>query len=167
MNRYGKLAGILIAVSAIGAAAEAAEVSMVGTTNLLGLGDTYVVGENHLYFVGKFVGHYVDDNASGPFHLATVTCPGWNEPGIIAGGYCIIRDLAGDEAYLSFQCVDQPGPPAGAILSGNCTGSFLGGTGTFAGATGNGGFYVVLINVNPDGSAPIYADWNFTVSLPD
>ena len=73
-----------------------------------------------------------------------------------AGGYCIITDLNGDQAYLTWQGAGTPGP------GGRTPGTFqyTGGTGKYQGISGDNTF-VGVTQVNwKDGTSSGYATWN-------
>jgi hypothetical protein len=70
-------------------------------------------------------------------------------------GYCIISDLSGDQAYLSFQC-------EGDAVGGPCRGTFdyTGGTGKYQGIKGSNTFEAHGAANWPDGTWSAYATWN-------
>jgi hypothetical protein len=76
-----------------------------------------------------------------------VKCPSWfdsdlNNKKSKAGGYCIITDLSGDQAYLTWQGVGTPGPDG--RLSG--TFQYTGGTGKYRGISGDNTFVALFRN---------------------
>jgi len=148
------------------AAADAREVHVKGVFSFLAVGKTYTVENGRSYFVGEFSGSYIDESGSGPFHLATITCPGFNDVGLAAGGYCTARDLAGDQLFISWSCGPADAtPPAGAILSAGCQLDWHGGTGKFQSVSAKAPYQAVIVNVNPDGTAAGYVLYDHIVTM--
>ena len=148
-----------------GAAAE--EVHLRGILSFLAVGKTYTVENGRSYFVGEFSGSYQDETGSGPFHLATFVCPGFNDIGLAAGGYCTARDLAGDQIFISWTCGAPDTPPPGAIWGSDCELDWHGGTGKFETVSAKAPYRAVIINVNPDGTAPGYAVFDHVATMAD
>src|SRR6476619_5517032 len=89
--------------------AHAEDWKVTGTFGWFGVGKVYQIEKGHVYWVGEFSGTFLNDKGKGsPFHLAGVKCPAHNDVDLNnkkgkAGGYCIINDVDGDQAYLSWQ----------------------------------------------------------------
>jgi hypothetical protein len=94
------------------------------------------------YWVGEFSGTFFNDKGENSlFHRDGVKCPSWfdsdlNNKKSKAGGYCIITDLNGDQAYLTWQGAGTPG--AGGRTQG--TFQYTGGTGKYQGISGDNAF---------------------------
>jgi hypothetical protein len=83
---------------------------VTGEFGWFGVGKTQEIEKGHFYWVGEFTGAFFNDKGENSlFHRAGVKCPGWldvdtNNKKSKGGGYCVITDLAGDQAYLTWQC---------------------------------------------------------------
>jgi hypothetical protein len=134
----------------------------IGEFGWFGVGKTHEIEKGHFYWVGEFTGTFFNDKGENSlFHRAGVKCPAWfdadmNNKKSKAGGYCIITDLAGDQAYLTWQNEGAPGPGG----RGPGTFQYTGGTGKYKEINGNGTF-VGVTQVNwQDGTSTGYATWN-------
>lgn len=134
----------------------------VGQFGLFGVGKTYEIEKGHFYWVGEFSGTFFNDKGENSlFNRAGVKCPGWSDTDVnnkkgSAGGVCVITDLEGDHAYLTWQ------GGMGLALGGRGPGTFewTGGTGKYKDIKGSN-TYVGFTQVNwPDGTASGYATWN-------
>lgn len=161
MKRFKALHRVLAAGAAFVACgvAQAQDWKPVGEFGWLGVGKAYEVEKGHYYWVGEFSGTFFSDKgAGGLFHKAGVKCPAhfdldMNMKQATAGGYCIVTDGEGDQAYLSWQ-------NKGDGRDGTGTFSFTGGTGKYKGIKGSNKF-TSLIQVNwPDGTSSGFASWN-------
>ena len=119
------------------------------------------IGESLGFWVGEFSGSFdSDDGEGGLFHKSSMRCPGWNSINFVEGttfaqGVCIIKDLDGDEAYLTWVVSGK----LGQANPGDFT--YTGGTGKHEGRSGPGGSLVGHIATNwADGDASGYALWN-------
>jgi hypothetical protein len=143
--------------------AQAQNWKAVGHFGWFGVGKAHQIEEGHFYWVGEFSGTFFNDKGQGGlFHLAGVKCPAWydadfNNDKSRAGGYCIITDIEGDQAYLTWEnaaASTKPGTP------GRGTFEYTGGTGKYAGISGRNRF-VGITQVNwADGTSSGYATWN-------
>jgi hypothetical protein len=131
----------------------------VGQAGFFAVGKAYPIEKGHLYWVGEYSGTFFSDKGEGSlFHQAGVKCPAFtdldtNKKIGKGGGYCIISDHAGDQAFLSWQ-----GEGDGVTYNG--TFEFTGGTGKYQGITGKNTF-TGHIQVNwQDGTSTGYATWN-------
>ena len=149
-------------LAGVSASSYAADGKAVGEFGWFGVGKAYELEKGHFFWVGEFSGTFFSDHGDGGlFHLAGVRCPGWLDQDFNAGtskggGTCIVTDLQGDQAYLSWSNGGKPGP------GGRGQGSFqyTGGTGKYADMSGNGRF-VGVTQVNwADGMASGYSIWN-------
>ena len=161
-NRLWRSAVLLSLCTVIAEPALSAEVKAVGDFGWFGVGKAYEMTKGHFFWVGEFSGTFFNDKGeSGPFHRAGVKCPGWldmnfNSGKSKGGGTCIITDLQGDQAYVSWSNAGTPGP------GGQAPGTFeyTGGTGKYAGISGKSTF-VGVTQVNwADGTASGYSTWN-------
>jgi hypothetical protein len=131
----------------------------VGQFGSFSVGKAYEIEKGHFYWVGEFSGTFFSDKGEkGLFDHAGVKCPAWDDNDINnkkakAGGYCIVTDLDGDQAYLTWQAVGTPSRLPGTF-------DYTGGTGKYKDIKGNNTF-VGNITVNwPDGTGSAYATWN-------
>lgn len=152
---------LVLAVSGASSAL-AADWKVKGEFGWFGVGKAHQVSEGHFYWLGEFSGTFFsDDGDGGLFHLAGVKCPAWfdldlNAGKTRAGGYCILTDVEGDQAHLTWENAGTPGPGA----KGPGTFEFKGGTGKYAGISGKNKF-VGVTQVNwADGTTSGYATWN-------
>lgn len=136
--------------------AAAGEITGDATFAWLADGSTFMLGENHPYFVGQFSGTQVTSDPQSPLNHASIQCPGYNDIGVGAGGYCTITDADGDTAYLSFTCA-AIAPIKGTIAGCQGSGTFKGGTGKYAKASGGDKFTAYTATVFADGRAAGYS----------
>lgn len=166
-NSVIALVALGLAVAGLGVhSASAEELHLRGEFSWSAYGTSYEIEDGHTYWVGAFTGTYLDENAVEPFHGTGIMCPGYNDIGFDAAGYCVLVDEDGDEAYSEWSC-DFVEPPAGAILAADCNNNWTSGTGKFDGISGEAPFASYVVSVNPDGSTSGYAVWDYTVSLPN
>ncbi len=147
------------AAFALGSSAQAEDWKVVGQFGSFAVGKTYQIDKGHIYWVGEFSGTFFNDKGEGSlFHQAGVKCPGFtdldtNKKKAKAAGYCIFSDVAGDQAYASWQ-----GDGDGVTYHG--TFDYTGGTGKYKGITGQNTF-TGHVQVNwQDGTSSAYATWN-------
>jgi len=131
----------------------------VGQFGWFGVGKAYQIEKGHIYWAGEFSGTFFNDKGKGSlFHLAGVKCPAFNDLDFNkkknkAGGYCVIADTDGDQAYLSWQ-------NEGDTVTGPGTFQYTGGTGKYQAISG-GGTFVGVTEINwQDGTATGFATWN-------
>ncbi len=150
---------VALCASSLATAATAGEIQIKGQFGWLGVGTAYEVEKGHFYWVGEFSGTFFNDEGPGsPMHNSGVKCPAhndldFNNKKARLGGYCIVLDADGDQAYLSWQCAGAPG---------KCTGSFewTGGTGKYVEISGSNTFTGVTVISHADGKASGYSIWN-------
>jgi hypothetical protein len=147
------------AAFALGSPAHAEDWKAVGQFGWFAVGKVYPIEKGHFYWVGEYSGTFFNDKGEGSlFHMAGVKCPAFNDLDTNAkknkaGGYCIITDRAGDQAYLSWRC-------EGDTLACHNSFEYTGGTGKYKGITGQNTF-TGHIEVNwQDGTSTGYATWN-------
>ena len=149
------LAGVLaLSISAAYAEQEKA----VGVFGWNGVGKTYEVNKGHFYWVGEFTGTFFSDKGEGGlFHNAGVKCPASFEVdpnGKTKGdGYCIITDKNGDQAFCKWQNAGVPDRGPGTFR-------YVGGTGKYAGLSGENTFVGSTQVIWKDGTSTGYAIWN-------
>jgi hypothetical protein len=144
------------------AAPSLAQDKVLGQFGWLGVGKAVEIDKGHWYWVGEFSGTFFNDKGPGSaMHLAGVKCPAWFDADFpnkrsSAGGYCIVTDLEGDQAFLSWRNAGTPGPGG----RGPGTFEWTGGTGKYKGWSG-GNTFVGVTQVNwADGTTSGYATWN-------
>ena len=142
--------------------AQAEDWKFTGEFGWSGVGKVYQLEKGHVYWVGEFSGTFFNDKGKGSlFHRAGVKCPAFNNLDFNAkkgnaGGYCVITDTDGDQAYLSWRNEGDTVSP----LSLPGTFEWTGGTGKYKGISGNNTF-VGVTQVNwADGTATGYSTWN-------
>ncbi len=147
------------AAFALGSSAQAEDWKVVGQAGFFAVGKAYQIDKGHFYWVGEYSGTFFNDKGEGSlFHMAGVKCPAFTDLDTNikkgkGGGYCILGDPAGDQAYLSWQ-----GEGDGVTYHG--TFEYTGGTGKYKGITGQNTF-TGHIQVNwQDGTSTGYATWN-------
>jgi len=149
--------GLACAAALLTSAASAEEINGHATFAWLAVGNTYTIGDGHPYFAGAFSGILVFDADAGPLNNAAIQCPGYNDIGVDAAGYCTTTAGNGDKLFLKWSCVAAaPGPGDLAACEGKS--EVTGGTGAFEGATGGNVFTAHVRAVNPDGSTMGYSD---------
>jgi len=153
---------VLVTGLTLSVVAQAQDWKVVGEFGWFGVGKAQEIDKSHFYWVGEFTGSFFNDKGEGSlFHRAGVKCPAWfdadfNNKKSKAGGYCIITDLDGDQAYLTWQNAGTPGPGG----RGPGTFQYTGGTGKYKGISGNNTF-VGVTQVNwQDGTSTGYSTWN-------
>jgi hypothetical protein len=140
-------------------AAQAEDWKVVGQFGWFGVGKAHQIEKGHFYWVGEFSGTFFNDKGKGSlFHLAGVKCPAFfdadfNNKKHKAGGYCVISDTEGDQAFLTWQ-------NQGDTITGPGTFQYTGGTGKYQGIAGSNTF-IGITQVNwQDGTTTGYATWN-------
>jgi hypothetical protein len=135
---------------------------ITGEFGWFGVGKAYEIEKGHYYWVGEFGGTFFNDKGEGSmFHRAGCKCPAWydsdfNTKKSKAGGYCIITDVDGDQAYLTWQNAGATGPGG----RGPGTFTFNGGTGKYQNLSGTNNF-VGVTQVNwADGTTSGFSIWN-------
>jgi hypothetical protein len=157
VRRFAKMT--LVAGLAAMPVAQAQEVKPVGQFGWFGVGKAYELEKGHYYWVGEFSGTFFNDKGEGsPFHLAGVKCPAFNDINFVtgtgkSGGYCIMADADGDQAYLSWQLSGAPKRATGSF-------TFTGGTGKYKDIRGTSPFTGVTQINWADGTASGYSIWN-------
>jgi hypothetical protein len=141
--------------------AQAEDWKVTGELGCTVVGKTQEIEKGHSYWVGEFTGTFFNDKgANSLFHHAGVKCPAWCDSGLNnkkakAGGYRVITDLNGDQAYLTWQGAGTPG----GLLPG--TFQYTGGTGKYQGISGDNTFVGHPGQVDwKDGTSSAYATWN-------
>lgn len=137
---------------------------VTGEFGWFGVGKVHEIEKGHYYWVGEFSGTFFNDKGAGSlFHRAGVKCPAHNDLNFntnkaTSGGYCIITDLEGDQAYLSWRI--PTGGAAPGSTDGKGTFEYTGGTGKYKDIRGSNNF-TGITQVNwADGTASGYAIWN-------
>lgn len=167
-DRHDRLGRQVVVVAALAAAlglgfpAQAEDWKVVGQFGWFGVGKAYQIEKGHFVWSGEFSGTFFNDKGKGSlFDQAGVKCPAFldndtNKKKSKAAGYCTITDLAGDQAYLSWQNEGDgtPGHPAPGTFE------YTGGTGKYQGITGKNTFAGVTQVRWEDGTFTGYSTWN-------
>src|SRR5438105_440208 len=111
MKRTRLLAYVVAACTGLilSGGARAEDWKVIGQFGWFGAGKSQEIEKGHSYWVGEFSGTFFNDKGENSlFNRSGVKCPSWfdsdlNNKKSKAGGYCIIRDLDGDEAFLTWQ----------------------------------------------------------------
>ena len=103
-------------------------------------GEVFRTGEDQVLFLGVAEGIVYIEDGEGALDSALLVCPGTREIAVESGmseahGRCILTSSTGDQVFASYQCKGD---------AERCEGEFKldGGTGRFAGITGEGELYV-------------------------
>jgi len=151
------VSGLALSVCSGGASAQ--DWKAVGDFGWLGVGKMQQIEKGHFYWVGEFSGAFFSDKgAGGLFHKAGVKCPAFYDVDMNAGkhtsgGYCVIADGDGDQAYLSWA-------NKGDGRNGTGTYTYTGGTGKYTGIKGSGTFSSLLHAPWADGTSSGLSQWN-------
>ena len=122
-----------------------------------GVGQSYELEKDHVFFVGMYHGVFHNDVADGFLDKTEVVCPIAVDivDGVNAGshGHCIITDKDGDKAFSVYQGKGTgPGSASG-------TAQFTGGTGKYTGIQGNTNYHVTGIGKTTAISVAWEGDW--------
>jgi hypothetical protein len=152
-NRLGLLA---CAALTLAAPVNAAEIKGEATFAWLAVGTSYTLGDGHPYFAGAFSGINVFKGDGGVLANSAIQCPGYNDIGVDAAGYCTVTASNGDKLFLKWSCkAIAPSPGDLASCEGSTT--VTGGTGAFEHATGGNNFTSHVVSMNADGTT---AGWS-------
>jgi len=149
------LAALALSTALIAAPAIADEISGEATFAWLAVGNTYTIGDGHPFFAGAFSGINVFKGDGGVLSNSAITCPGYNDIGVDAAGYCTVTASNGDKLFLKWSCT-AASPEAGDLAACNGKTTVVGGTGKFEKATGGNDLFAHVRGVNPDGSTMGY-----------
>lgn len=161
-SRFSVAAFAAALFAALAPVAHADNHKPVGHFGWFGVGKAHQIEEGHFYWVGEFSGTFFSDKGKGGlFHLAGVKCPAWydldlNKGTTAAGGYCVVTDVEGDQAYMTWKNAGKTGPAA----AGPGTFTFTGGTGKYSGISGTNPFVGITLVNWADGTTSGYATWN-------
>lgn len=158
-NYRAVLASAIATLGFVGTAS-AQDWKAVGQFGWFGVGKAHEIEKGHYYWVGEFSGTFFNDKGPGSlFHLAGVKCPAHQDLNLNtkkadSGGYCIVTDTDGDQAYLSWTI------PNGDVRAGSGEFEYTGGTGKYKGISGKNPFTGVTQVNWADGTASGFATWN-------
>ncbi|HUU72272.1 MAG TPA: hypothetical protein VMW70_06585 [Burkholderiales bacterium] len=161
--RLSVAAFVATALAIVAPSASAQNWKATGYFGWFGVGKAHQIEEGHFYWVGEFSGTFFSDEGKGGlFHLAGVKCPAWfeldfNKDKANGGGYCIVTDLDGDQAYLRWE---EANVSAKLGSPGPGTFEYTGGTGKYNGISGKNRFAGVTQVNWSDGTSSGYATWN-------
>jgi len=130
----------------LGGTAIAKDYKVEGAFAWVAKGEVLQIGKDQYYWVGSYNGMNVLTDPSNPLQGAAVVCPGANQFGVAAGGFC--QDIVDKDNIVYIKWQSDAQAPAGH-------GSYkvIGGTGKFANASGGGEFaFVYATAPNPDGT---------------
>jgi hypothetical protein len=141
---------LLVSTTVLGATAEAQQLPKSGkftgkyaSHQVPEVAQTYELEKDHVFFLGRSHGVFLNDVADGFLDKTEVTCALVNE--IVDGvstainGHCIITDKDGDKVFTAYEGKGS----APGIIAG--TNQLTGGTGKFTGIQGNNTFHVTSI----------------------
>ena len=139
--------------------AHAEDWKVTGQFGNYGVGKASELEKGHLYWVGEFGGVFFNDKGKDSlFDHAGVKCPAFNDLDVNnkkgkAGGYCIISDATGDQAYLTWKCEGDT-----VVCSGPF--EYTGGTGKYQNISGGNTFSAMIVVQWKDGTVSGFATWN-------
>lgn len=123
-------------VIGVGISSAAEEKTVQATSPWRAQGHVFPISNDEVYLVGVFTGTLFVTNDRGALNSGSIVCPGTMNGNMKTNtksgqGHCIITDADGDRVYAHFTCTGDPQ---------SCRGPFNldGGTGKFAGITGQG-----------------------------
>lgn len=126
----------ILGSAAVATAAEADGGTVKAVAAWKGHAFAFPVGEDQAYLVGVYSGTFYVEDGTGALHAASIVCPSTAEGDLksmtkTGQGRCILSDEEGNRIYARYTCSGD--------LEG-CRGPFKieGGTGKFAGITGEG-----------------------------
>ena len=141
--RMGSLLIVAVLGLTAGVAAQAQAADQGTTTGIAFLttkGEMKNLKPEIVLWNGTFVGVSVTDSRKGPLHNSGWDCTGQTvrQTGIvqIGGGFCVVTDPDGDVINLLWARTDVPGPPAAPGVVIKTKGTYLSGTGKYAGIQG-------------------------------
>ncbi|MEQ1770144.1 MAG: hypothetical protein ABL879_09915 [Devosia sp.] len=135
----------------------AAEIRGEATFAWAGTGTTYTLGDGHPYFVGAFSGINIFKADAGVLSNSAIECPGYNDVGVGAAGYCTVTASDGDKLFLKWSC-EAVAPAPGDLVA--CDGKTIvtGGTGKFEKATGGNDLASHIRAIGATGTAMGYTE---------
>jgi len=152
-----RVAPFAVAAVLVAGPSFAEEIKGEATFAWLAVGTSYTLGDGHPYFAGAFSGINVFKADGGILSNSPITCPGYNDIGVDAAGYCTVTANNGDKLFLKWSC-KATAPAAGDLAS--CEGKtvVVGGTGKLAKATGGNDLVGHVRGVNADGTTMGYSE---------
>ena len=135
----------------VGSSASPVERVPVGSQQIecAGIGDD---GEIEVRGINVF-----KDEGGGALANSTIQCPGYNDIGVDAAGYCTVTAGNGDKLFLKWSC-KATAPAAGDLAACEGAATVVGGTGAFEKATGGNEFSSHVRGVNADGTTMGYSE---------
>ena len=136
------IVGILAAVAIVLLLGTYAEAQLAkkgtykGTIGWNSTGKTFEMDDGREIFVGEFTGAFINEAGKGFMHGTSWACPGitetLNDVSQGGNGYCIVTDMDGDKAFLTWTGNKE-------TKKGAASGPFqwTGGTGKYAGLKGD------------------------------
>lgn len=152
-----RLAFAALAIVAVAVPAAAEEIRGEATFTWAAVGTTYTIGDGHPYFAGAFSGINVFKGDGGALANSAITCPGYNDVGVDAAGYCTVTAGDGDKLFLKWSC-KAAAPAAGDLAACDGKTTVVGGTGKFEKATGGNDLFAHVRGVNADGTSVGYTE---------
>jgi hypothetical protein len=137
-----RIGALFMALLGLGLSAEstshaAGQGTTTGVATFQAKGEVKEYKPSVIVWSGNFVGVSVTDARKGPLHNSGWECTGesvlQDGKGYKAGGFCLVTDPEGDTINLLWERMDVPG----AASEGNNKGTYLSGTGKYAGIQGH------------------------------
>ena len=120
-------------------------------------GTTHELEKDHVFFVGGFSGVFFNERNEGFLDKTSVECPGVadivNGLDIAGHGFCIVSDKTGDKAFLAWKARET------SLGVGKGEFQWTGGTGKYAGISGNNTFSFVSIGNTPASAVIWEGEW--------
>lgn len=130
--------GVTAGIAAVAHAAD--QGTTTGIAYLTVKGDVKNFKPDLVLWNGTFVGVSVTDSRKGPLHNSGWECTGQavRQAGVVHsnGGFCVVTDPDGDIINLLWARTDVPGPTVGPGVVVKTKGTYLSGTGKYAGIQG-------------------------------
>lgn len=122
---------------AVGSTSHAGQGTTIGVATFQAKGEVKEYKPGVVVWSGNFVGVSVADSRRGPLHNSGWECTGESVlqegKAYKSGGFCLVTDPDGDAINLLWERMDVPG----AASPGNNKGTYLSGTGKYAGIQGH------------------------------
>jgi hypothetical protein len=136
-QRRSSLLIVALGLTVAGVSYAAGQGTTTGFASFYGKGEAKEHKPGLIVWSGGFVGASVSDGRKGPLHNSGWDCTGETaiQDGKVhrSGGFCLVTDPDGDTINLVWERTDVPG----GMVDGKTRGTYLSGTGKYAGIQGS------------------------------